>query len=315
MEQSTADTLSQVSADSIRRLRNGGIPQVAEQRLQALRGSASALFTTTQSVDEFALTKATGLRPVSQVMGACVFELPAPGYWQPIGADGSQQTRRVDGDGWNTPRDSALHRMSLEAQACGAPLVTGVRIKRNEWALHDLPYPAYEFMATGTAVRYEGAGPATQDGPEPVLTSTVLTNLSAQDHWKLVRSGFDALGLVTTTICVGRQPSAATQKLLNYPAEGRQSQETPEFSALVTDAYSTAMTELRAQASRLGAAGIVGVQIGHSPYTDSCYNWIVTVDAIGTAITARRSADSGAVSAAPEILPVRRLDRERRQSR
>ena len=36
-----------------RRLRNGGIPEVAEQRLRALRGAASALFTTTLSVDEF----------------------------------------------------------------------------------------------------------------------------------------------------------------------------------------------------------------------------------------------------------------------
>jgi uncharacterized protein YbjQ (UPF0145 family) len=309
MEQSAANTLSQVSADSIRRLRNGGIPQVAEQRLRALRGSASALFTTTLSVDEFALTKATGLRPVSQVMGACVFQLPTPSWWEPTD---SGQTRRVDFDGWNTPRNSALHRMSLEAQACGTHLVTGVRIKRNEWALHNLPYPAYEFMATGTAVLYEGADPATQGEPD-----TVLTNLSAQDHWKLVQHGFDALGLVATTICVWRQPSAATQKNLEYaglPAEERTNRETPEFSALVTDAYSTAMTELRAQASRLGAAGMVGVQIDRSLRIDG-YNRIVTVDAIGTAITARRSADSGAMSAAPPVLPVRRLDKERRQSR
>jgi uncharacterized protein YbjQ (UPF0145 family) len=305
MEQFSPDALGQVRENPILRLEISGIPEVAEQRLRALRGSASALFTSTLSVDEFAFTTATGLRPVSQVMGACVFQLTTSGW----GRLDSGQTRRVDGDGWNTPRDSALHRMSLEAQACGAQVVTGVRIKRNDWALHGLPAPAHEFMATGTAMVREGAGPAAQGGQD-----TVMTSLSAQDHWKLVRHGFHALGLVACTICVGRQPSAATMKALNFAdltAAGRENREAPEFSALVTDAYSTAMTELRAQASRLGAAGIVGVQIDRSQYQDECFNRIVMVDAIGTAITATRSADSGSVKAAPPIVPVRRLDRER----
>ena len=79
MEQSTPNALSQVSENPILRLEISGIPRVAEQRLQALRGSASALFITTLSVDEFAFTQAAGLRPVSQVMGACVFQLTRPG--------------------------------------------------------------------------------------------------------------------------------------------------------------------------------------------------------------------------------------------
>jgi uncharacterized protein YbjQ (UPF0145 family) len=310
MEQSTPDALSQVRENPILRLQVSGIPEVAEQRLRALRGSASALFTTTLSVDEFALTKAAGLRPVSQVMGACVFQLARPGGYPRLD---SGQTRRVDRDAWNAPRDSALHRMSLEAQACGAEVVTGVRIKRNDLDMHGLPAPAHEFVATGTAMLREGAVPATQGEQD-----TVMTSLSVQDHWKLVQHGFHSLGLVASTICVGRQPSAATLKTLNFAdltAEGRANREAPEFSALVEDAYSTAMTELRDQASRLGAAGIVGVQIERSQYQDLACNRIVMVDAIGTAITARRSADSGSVTAAPPVLPVRRLDRERSQSR
>lgn len=311
MEQSTPNTLSQVREDSIRRLEIGGIPQVAEQRLRALRGSASALFTTTQSVNEFAFTKATGLRPVSQVMGACVFELFVPGWRYPLDPG---HTQRMDRQAWNTPRDRALHRMSLEAQACGAHVVTGVRIKRNDWTLDGgLGAAAHEFVATGTAVVRGAAGPAGQGEPD-----TLLTSLSAQDLWKLARNGFGPLGVVACTIWVGRQPSAATLKALNFAdlaAEGRESRETPEFSALVSDAYSNAMTELRAQASRLGAAGIVGVQIDRSKYTDAHQNRIMMVDAIGTAIASGRSADSSAVKAALPVLPVRRLDRERRQSR
>jgi len=76
MELFQPDAVSQVADDSISRLENGGIPVIAEQRLQALRGSASTVFTTDLSVNEFALTQATGVRPVSQVMGSCVFKLP-----------------------------------------------------------------------------------------------------------------------------------------------------------------------------------------------------------------------------------------------
>jgi uncharacterized protein YbjQ (UPF0145 family) len=304
MEQSTANRLRQVHEDSIRRLDIGGIPTFALERLHALRGSASALFITTLSVDEFALTRATGLRPLSQVMGVCIAESFTPGPLQ-----------HADRETWNTPRNKAVHRMSLEAQACGADVVTGVRIKRNNWTLEvQSGATAHQFVATGTAMLYEGPGPASQDGPD-----TVLTTLSAQDHWKLFQHGFDPLGVVACTIWVERQPSAATMEWVNWGslAGGREYQEVPEFSALVTDAYSNAMTELLDQASRLGAAGIVGLQIDRSHYTveRSNYNQIVMVDAIGTAIATRRSADSGAVSAGLPVLPVLRLDTERRQSR
>jgi hypothetical protein len=50
MEQSTPNPLGQVGENPILRLQISGIPQVAGQRLRALRGSASALFTTTLSV-------------------------------------------------------------------------------------------------------------------------------------------------------------------------------------------------------------------------------------------------------------------------
>jgi uncharacterized protein YbjQ (UPF0145 family) len=305
MEQSAANRISQVHEDSIRRLDGGGIPTFALERLRALRGSASALFITTLSVDEFALTRATGLRPLSQVMGVCVSESFAP--WWP---------QRVNRETWNTPRNKAVHRMSLEAQTCGAHLVTGVRIKRSNWSLEvESGAAARQFVATGTAMLYEGAGPASEDGPD-----TVLTTLSAQDHWKLVQHGFDPLGVVACTIGVAGQPSAATLNGVNWgnlAAEGRQNRETPEFSALITDAYSNAMTELRDQASRLGAAGIVGIQIDRSHHTvdRSNYNQVVMVDAIGTAVAAKRPAGSGAVSAALPVQPVRRLDMERRQSR
>lgn len=306
MEQSIAKRLSQVHEDSIRHLGTGRIPTFATERLQALRGAASPLFITTLSADEFAFARASGLRPFSQVMGACVYQRQEPD-WRRLPDSG--QAQWVERETWSTPRNMAVHRMSLEAQACGAHVVTGVRIRRHHWEGDALPgTAAHQFVATGTAMLRAGAGAASKDGPAPVLTT-----LSAQDHWKLVQHGFDPLGVVACTIWVRRQPSAATRKSLNWDdlaaAEPR-NREAPELSALIKNAYANAMIELRTQARPLGAAGILGLQIDRSQYTDEQYHRVVMVDAIGTALASRRSADSADARTVPPVLPVRRLDRE-----
>ena len=73
MEMCAPGVLEQVREDSIRRLDSGGLPVLAERRLAALFGSSAERFTTHLSVSEFALTRSTGLRSVSQVMGSCVY--------------------------------------------------------------------------------------------------------------------------------------------------------------------------------------------------------------------------------------------------
>jgi len=322
MELSRPDALSQVVEDSISRLENGGIPVIAEQRLEALRRSASALFTTGLSVNEFALTQAVGLRPVSQVMGSCVFQQGVAAEratWQL--APGETHRLAME-DEWNAARETALHRLWLEAEACGAHVVTGVRIRQSGQDSADSGSAMIEIVAIGTAVLHEAAGPARQD--------PVLTNLSMQDYWKLIQHGFDALGVVACTNMVGRHPGSgglrgrALGMLAGVGrdmlgdggmgilegAAGRKSRERPEFSAAVTDVYSYASADLHAQAERLAAEGIVGVRIDHSQFTDGNENRILTVHTIGTAIASSLSRGFGAGPAALSVMPVRRLDRE-----
>ena len=60
---------------SLAALARGGIPPRAEQRLSELRQQSKGdqtLFTSDLSVNEFSLLTATGLRPVTQVMGSSV---------------------------------------------------------------------------------------------------------------------------------------------------------------------------------------------------------------------------------------------------
>jgi hypothetical protein len=68
MEMYEPGALEQVREESIRRLDGGGLPVLAERRLAALFGSSAERFITHLSVGEFALTRSTGVRSVSQVM-------------------------------------------------------------------------------------------------------------------------------------------------------------------------------------------------------------------------------------------------------
>lgn len=320
------DALAQVTEESISRLESGGIPVVAEQRLQALRGSASALFTSNLSVNEFALTRAWGLRPVSQVMGSCVYHQRTAAQLASWNLAPGETHRLSMEDDLLAVRETALRRLQLEAQACGAYVVTGVHIRQSEQDSADSGSALIEFVATGTAVVDEAAGSAEQD---PFLTS-----LSVQDYWKLVQQGFDAVGVVFTTNMVGRHPGSASPKgrrralgmlttagrdVLNdwglgglAAAAAPKGRERPEFSAAVTDVYAYASADLRAQAERLGAEGIVGLRIDRDQFTDGNQNMILIVHTIGTAIASVSGPSPGfGAGAAPlSVTPVRRLERE-----
>jgi uncharacterized protein YbjQ (UPF0145 family) len=319
------DALAQVTEESISRLESGGIPVVAEQRLQALRGSASALFTSNLSVNEFILTRAWGLRPVSQVMGSCVYHQRTAAQLASWNLAPGETHRLSMEDDLLAVRETALNRLRLEAQACGALAVTGVHIRQSEQDSADSGSALIEFVATGTAVVDEAAGPAEQD---PVLTS-----LSVQDYWKLVLQGFNAVGVVFTTNMVGRHPGSASPKgrralgmlttagrdVLNdwglgglAAAAAPKGRERPEFSAAVTDVYAYASADLRAQAERLGAEGIVGLRIDRDQFTDGNQNMILIVHTIGTAIASVSGPSPGfGAGAAPlSVTPVRRLERE-----
>jgi uncharacterized protein YbjQ (UPF0145 family) len=295
--------LERVREESLRRLRGGKLPVEAERRLQAL-GVRPDFFTSDLSVSEFALVEEVELRPVSQVMGSCVYHVgfrgdQARAGWTPGGIN---EMRRA-AEAWNSARGIALRRLRLEAAECGADAVVGVHIEHGE---KEYAGNSVEFTALGTAVRVPGAKP----GREPTLT-----DLSGADYWRLLRGGWTALGVVAHTSVLGCVPDVQTQRAQKYrrlSSAGRVSRELEVFGRGIQAAVSSAMEGMHRGAAALNATGIVGVRLDRSQFTVERENrgtrpagrvagtpahredLIVTVHAIGTAIARTPRRTSGA---------------------
>jgi uncharacterized protein YbjQ (UPF0145 family) len=270
--------------ESVRALEEGGLPLVAQERLDGVRRRGTSFFTSDLSTAEFLLVAGEGFRPLTQVMGSCFYNvglqyLPAGGLYGgwPGGVTGSGQTMELETqtEAWNEARRLAIGRLGEEARRAGADAVVGVRVQRGAY---DWASGLIEFVAVGTAVvstRYEL-------GPDPVLS-----NLSGQEFSKLFRNGFWPAGIVGgTTVCYvmtgWQQQSRAGGLFTSF-----QNQELPDFTRGFYDARSRAMQRVTRQAHALEASGIVAVQFDqHShthernPYTDL----IVSVHVLGTAI-------------------------------
>ena len=265
----------------------GGIPPRAEQRLSELRQQSKGdqtLFTSDLSVNEFSLLTATGLRPVTQVMGSSVYHVG----WQgtPGTLFGSSAMGRgafeleVLSEAWNNARSLALSRLQQEARFAGADAVVGVHI---QWGAHDFAPNAVEMVAVGTAVRTSGA--ERTDPP-------VLCDLSGQDLWNLLRAGYRPVGVVGATTIFYVVPQWSTQALTTSWLSGRSNQELPDFTQAVYTAREVAFGHLSAQAQTFGAHGIVGVSIDQrigrreieTGNNSKRIDLIVTLHVLGTAI-------------------------------
>ena len=143
MDMFRPDVLDQVGANSVRRLERGGIPVVAEQRLQALRASAGALFTSDLSVNDFLLVRDAGFDPVGLVLGSSIYHL---GFQPPRGGGGELTTLS---QAMYSARELATTRVEEEAAQLGADGVIGVRLQVGR---HDWGPGLVEFFAIGTAV-------------------------------------------------------------------------------------------------------------------------------------------------------------------
>jgi uncharacterized protein YbjQ (UPF0145 family) len=259
----------------------------AHARLEDLSG-AGAIFTSSLSVNEFALLRGLGPTPLAQVMGASVVRtgwqyLPAlapgiaasvkPGFGvtAPLGQDrwgsafgetsGSQIRSylwahsvvcRLDtiSDAWNLARRRALARLTDEATEVGANAVVGVSLQRAD---HNLGRRTVEYAVNGTAIR--SATPGQTAKP-------VLTDLSVQDYSKLIRAGQEPVGLVATTVAVFASPSRDTR--IKRVRTLRSNQELTEISLAFRLARDSIRQDLRDQITRAGGAGVVGVELSES---------------------------------------------------
>jgi uncharacterized protein YbjQ (UPF0145 family) len=251
------------SEEAVARIEAGGIPLVAEQRLQALRTGGA--FTSDLSTADFALCHQAGLRPLAQVMGTSVYQIgfdPRLGWGGAGGMLGGQISElSVLTRAYNQARIRALERLAAEALAVGADAVVGAT-----WRLARINFGdqegSLEYTIVGTAVsRQSGADAAAAQGEG---ATPVLTDLSVADYVKLVRAGIEPVGLAGWHAVFFTETSLVGGALVQALA-GRQFRnfELAELTQAIYAAREQVMQGMASQAQGLGASGIVGVQVEH----------------------------------------------------
>ncbi|MFT3842265.1 MAG: heavy metal-binding domain-containing protein [Myxococcaceae bacterium] len=174
---------------SLDRVRQGGIPLRAEQRLQEEAGDHRRLFTSDLTVSEFILTQHAHCEPISQVMGSCIYHVAKiPDY------KGATSEITIISDGHRESRRLALQRLSQEASLVGADAVVGVHLKDRMVTMGqrgkggDDGGEVLEFTVVGTAVK---APWITHEPGQPIIT-----DLSGQDLWVLHQDGYEPCGFL-----------------------------------------------------------------------------------------------------------------------
>jgi uncharacterized protein YbjQ (UPF0145 family) len=233
---------------SLRRVEAGGIPLSAEDRLRELTGGAP--FTSTLSVNEFALMNELGTTALGQVMGASVHQIGWQ-YLPPEARWGQTLVCSVNSleAAWDQARRRAFARMTQEATLLGADAVIGVKVSRGE---HDWARGCVDYVVTGTAIRLPGAEPGRTPG---------LSDLSVQEYWKLVSAGWTPAGLCASTAAFFVSVSTGTR--LRQWRTVMQNQEFGDYSRGFTEARQSAIRALSRQADVAGGGGIVGVTLEH----------------------------------------------------
>jgi uncharacterized protein YbjQ (UPF0145 family) len=295
--------------ESLRSIEAGGLPVAAQQRMASLRAAGSP-YTSDLSTAEFLLVRQAGFRPVSQVMGSCVYHLGrqympgqrAPGSFTPDGQTtaGSRYARGFEYDSfarrvyqratfgqvfeldthtqaWSDARARALGRLAQEARLAGAHMVVGVKLERRTY---DWGRNLIEFVAIGTAlasVRYAL-------GDDPVLAS-----LSGQEFAQLYANGYWPAGIVAGTaviyVMTGSQQKQAHRRFAP-------NQELKDYTQGVQHARKVAVGRVSQAARALDASGLVGLDLDvtqqeHEHERSRSRNqkdMVVTVHALGTAI-------------------------------
>jgi uncharacterized protein YbjQ (UPF0145 family) len=263
----------------LERIRGGGIPLGAEQRLRRIGESDTPVFTSDLSSKEYALAQASGLQPVAQVMGSSVVKHGYQNYgWANYNYGGITELTAFS-DPWNLSRNRAFGRLGQEAELAGADAVIGIELTTN--SVSDSRSDV-EYVVFGTAVRETVLPAARQSGPR-------LCALSGQDVDKLRRIGAEIRGLLghTTVVCVTLSWQAG-QAMRMWSGN----QELIEITQGIYEARRLVMAEILRQAREVQANDVVisglSHDISHVEYEQSGYGtqhvFIITMHVLGTAI-------------------------------
>jgi uncharacterized protein YbjQ (UPF0145 family) len=239
------------------------LARTTEHRLEELE---KGLFTSDLSVNEFLLIKEVGYHPLGFVMGSSIYHTGI----QTRKWNQSQELTKLTEAMYNA-RELAMTRMEDEAAQLGADGVVGVRLDVNyyEWGKD-----AAEFIAVGTAVKAE-------DGVSRLNTlgKPFTSDLSGQDFWTLLQTGYMPQGLVMGT-CVYHIAHRGIGQTLQSTG---QNMELPNFTQALYEARELAMTRMQDEANQLGASGIVGVRLEEKSHQWGSHT--IEFLSLGTAVT------------------------------
>lgn len=265
-------TFNQSSATAERSLKGkplsnipSDLPADAMERIKDMRGEAGAppLFTSDLSVNEFALLEDAGFEPLGLVMGSSIYHVGIQ-----FKLPGQNQELNVLSAAMYNARELAMSRMKEETRALGADGVVGVDLNIVRYAFGE---SILEFQSVGTAVRKKN-GSGTQAGD--IFTS----DLSGQDFWTLLKSGYRPVGLVLGS-CVFH---VAYQGMFQALRRTSQNVELENYTQAFYYARELAMGRMQHEARSLRARGVVGVN-----YSESSHLWdnhIIEFFASGTAV-------------------------------
>ncbi|HEY6407446.1 MAG TPA: heavy metal-binding domain-containing protein [Ktedonobacteraceae bacterium] len=243
------------------------LPMNARERLNIMRGDAThkALFTSDLTVNEFLLVREAGFDPVGLVVGSSIYHI---GYQ--MAAWNQNQEMNVLTQAMYHARELAMTRMEEEANALSADGIVGVRLEitRHEWG-----ESLAEFVAIGTAIRARNG-----QSYRNVRGLPFTSDLSGQDFWTLLRTGYRPVGMVMGN-CVYH---VARQGVGQWFKQVGQNVEMTNYTQALYDARELAMERMQAEAISLGAQGVVGAQIH-----ERSHGWgshIIEFFAVGTAV-------------------------------
>jgi uncharacterized protein YbjQ (UPF0145 family) len=158
-----------------------------------------------------------------------------------------------------------------------------------------------EFIAIGTAVRHRHGEHYRNKKGKPFQS-----DLSGQDFWMLIRTGYRPVGFV-----MGNCVYYITPRMLQ--AGPKQSIELHEYTHALYDARELAIERLQDEAEELGATGIVGVTVDEEEHSWRTNPWnmgnaalqtgeVIELFVIGTAVVPSDRADQGEGVGKPHLV-------------
>ena len=246
------------------------IPEGARDRLQRMRtapGEAPAFFTSDLSVNEYYLLEQAGFEPLGFVMGTSFYHIGIQWTIMPF------QNYELDvlTQALYHARENAMARMEEEAAVLDADGIVGVRLEVGE---HTWGPGMVEFTALGTAVRSLDRSKNYRKPNGRPFTS----DLTGQEFWTLLRTRCRPLELAMGN-CVYHVGRRGFRQSLGQFGKNV---ELPNYTQALYTARELALERLQAEAERVQANGIVGVDVQQSNYGWGSH--VIEFFSVGTAV-------------------------------